>query len=447
MKFKAKYDIRNRQKRKMMIKASWSPVARDFRDIIEDYVRISRKRKGNKLAISTLQIHLFHDLITYQKILDEYKKSLDDLKKKLKVNKNEEKYLEMNIFTYEKVIKSLKDIADGMAYRYLNYDRALLYYLAEKPEKGPLRPHEGIISEMTVWSEAFDCGRGSIALMNDLTNVLRIGDVTIFNEGGEIEFVEVKSGKSKRGKERKARLIRQQNRLKETVEFFNTGISKLDNQLLRILKLPIKAKHNFSLLRDSLEGAKSKGFSSVLIEEYLLLECADFEIDYSSKKRRDYFNKNAKPITEGWSSNKDFIFGPKFIHERLDSPHNLVPFSIWPFDSATCADLMMGRLMFCVTINISEIERKLEKKGWVVEKSIFNLKGKEKESKKPTSLMSIKKGGFHVEVPPGLFAKMFFEFLSPDTLIETFDWLHNNIQEGSTDLALLSYEKEDEIWD
>lgn len=438
MRFKKKYDIRNEENRKIISRGFWRPTAKDYRDIIEDYIRIARIRRGNNLAISKLQMHLLEDLITHQKILD-------NLKKQSESNPQNIEYVKQEIFVQEAILRNLQDIADGIAFRYFEYDRALLHYLGIKPAKGPVRPHPGLIVELQVWSEAFDYGQAK-AIMNDITNYLKIGDVTVFKDSGEIEFIEVKSGKSTRGKERRARLTRQQNKLEETVKFFNTGITEFDGRDLVIKKIPVALDYKFELIMETVQKAKECGMSHCVIEDYLIVECIDCQDAKRSEDFIPYFEKHTAPVRDEWRKKKDYIFGPLFFHERLDFSHNLTPISIWPLDDTTCADLMMGRLMLTATANISEIQRKFEKEGWTIEKSVWQMKKEEIEASGMKSLMTVRKNGFFVEVPPGMLARNIFEFLSPTTLINTFQWNYENTPKDQSGLILMAYEKEKDIW-
>lgn len=159
-----------------------------------------------------------------------------------------------------------------------------------------------------------------------------------------------------------------------------------------------------------------------------------------------YFEKHTAPVRDEWHKKKDYIFGPLFFHERLDFSHNLTPISIWPLDDTTCADLMMGRLMLTATANISEIQRKFEKEGWTIEKSVWQMKKEEIEASGMKSLMTVRKNGFFVEVSPGMLARNIFEFLSPTTLINTFQWNYENTPKDQSGLILMAYEKEKDIW-
>jgi len=48
----------------------------EYPDILEDYLSIRRKRKGNRLALSKLQLHMLEDIMVQEKSIKSYKEKL-----------------------------------------------------------------------------------------------------------------------------------------------------------------------------------------------------------------------------------------------------------------------------------------------------------------------------------------------------------------------------------
>ena len=432
-----------------MNEGAWTPTTRENTEIIEDYLMVSRKRKGNKLAMQKLQMHILTDLIAHQHMLDAFQKELAKCKSQDSSDEKTIKHIEREIFSNELIIKNLKDIVDGIACRLFKHNRALLYYLGDNPDIGPTRPSVGLVNEIKVWGDEFAYSQKT-AILNALTNFIRIGDITVFLDDGSVEFVEVKSSGSPRGQQRKARLERQGNRLDETIKFFNTGVTTLDERTIHIKNMPLMPKYRFDLLEKVINEAMISGVSDVVIEDYLIIQCADFRCKKSVKEIINHLEKNSEVIRDSWQANKDIVTGKRFLSHKLDFSKNFVPISVWPLSEDICANLMMGGLTICFSANISELLRKFKAAGWEKVYSIYDLSEEEFKllnSENVQKYITLKKGEFYIEVPPALIGRCTYEFLSPDTLIESFEWSYKNTpkyQQGQ--YILPNFEKENEVW-
>ena len=100
-------------------------------------------------------------------------------------------FMKSDIFFHDLMIVALKEIIDGIVWRYFEYNRALLYILADKGTRSPVRPDKGLINTMYELAQVFT-NPGEAAILNDITNFLKVGDLTTIKSGGTIEFVEEK---------------------------------------------------------------------------------------------------------------------------------------------------------------------------------------------------------------------------------------------------------------
>ena len=112
------------------------PLQEDYKETIEDYLFISRKRRESKFSIYKLQLSILSDLLQHTKAIDAIKIILGKLEADSSSTKEDR---EKQIRTYQNQIganllinQSLKTIIDGMAWRYLNYNRAILSVLSNK---------------------------------------------------------------------------------------------------------------------------------------------------------------------------------------------------------------------------------------------------------------------------------------------------------------------------
>jgi hypothetical protein len=100
----------------------------DYPDILEDYLYISRKRRGNATAIAKLQIHLLHDLAVQEQAVKDYKSRIPSSPK-------QQEFFQSQIFHHRLISNTIRNIGDGIAWRDFGYDRSIPRILSEHPVK------------------------------------------------------------------------------------------------------------------------------------------------------------------------------------------------------------------------------------------------------------------------------------------------------------------------
>ena len=424
-----------------LINAIWMPLQEDYKEIIEDYLFISRKRRKSKFSIYKLQLSILGDLLQHTNAIDAMKIMLEKLEADSSLPKEER---EKQIKTYQNQIgaillinQSLKTIIDGMAWRYLNYNRAILSVLSNKEDSGPVRLDEGLITELFTFSKEI-LHEKKRAIINDISNFLRTGDITTIDDSGDIELIEVKSSK-KRGR----RITRQKERLQEVVEFFNTGITKYEGTKLTILPCDVPLENYLAIFRNIIAKARKTCCSSELIGNYMILECVDFEKVDDIDKVIEYFDSRHESVKNRWEQNNDVIFSFNSLDRRVFSA-NLAPFSVFPLSVEDVTALMIGRICLAYRINLTEILKIFEKDGWVIVNTCLKAKAEQLSSETPFAL--IKKGNFNVEVPFADIARVIYEMLSPKFLIDTYNAQYNKGPQEYI-FSLTNYTKESSLWD
>jgi hypothetical protein len=433
-----------------MARGIWNPTMLSWRDIIEDYLYISKKRIDNKWSMFKLQLNIFQDIVGNIKAIDDYKKLVIKNTKDEKEGtitrddfENEKEHINSQIYSHTIINKALREIVDGIVWKYFSHSRAILYMLADKQPIETIRPDEGTINNLYEFADVF-LEDDAVAIYNDITNFLRIGDVTKINKDNTIEIIEVKANKKRGG-----RIIRQKDKMSEIVEFFNTGFTNYDGKILKIVNSNLKQTNYLSLLRNAIQKAKHHGFESLLIGKYLILEIIDLSKGKGDKSI-SYFESRHKSVREEWERGDDFIH-PYFFIDKMDYSKNCAPFSIYPFDIETCADIMMGKIMIRALFNFTEVLRIIKRAGWNIddalilrsENEIKSLKGKEI---KDVSFLKVSKGPLIFDVPPSFIARIQFELLSPTTMIGQFEELYNKGPQKEFEYLLTNYTDEQRIW-
>jgi len=416
----------------------------DFPDILEDFLAISRRRQTNPTALSRLQIHMIEELLLQEGAVKHYRKTLKDLgsdedteqkEDTDKEDKNEEvKFYQKELFFHRMYANAIRGIGDGLAWRALGYDRAVMRLMGERETKQHLSA-EGTVEELREWSYHFETGSG-VAILNALTNCLAFGDVTVVRNDGSAEIVEVKANKTK-----SSRKIRQKHAMNEVVTLLSTGEGKNENRDVRIEILPITPETSLNKVEELLDRAGEQGWAARRISDCLYVEAFDFRKMKGVVDWKEFTTKVRQSVIGPWEDQGDFVFDMSTL-ETIGYTPNCAPLSVFPFRARTCVDLLIGAKFYVAYQNVNAIAREFEKRGWLIQKDTKTLM----EEKSTEALLRVSKGPFHCTVPPAEFMRMQIETLRPKTLIDAMEFKLRQGPEGGDGYMLAVYDGEPKIW-
>ena len=424
MKVKESLEIeKNNQNQPVIEPGIWHPSLYEWRDVIEDYLLVSRKRTNNRLSMFKLQLELMGDIYKTQDTIKAYKEVLQNPSNIRKYNKTATendisksnlKYFKNEIKRDKLLIKSFKEIADGHLWRMFDFNNALMYCLGIEEDSGYLQLDSGGLRELNNWGAQINNESTAHFILNSLTNYARIGDVIIRNHNGIIEVKEIKSSTLSSGKKWKERLLNQKMRRENFKSFANNNIGKLKGEVIHIENLPITQKNHFNILHNALSECELKGVSSHIINDYLGIIIVDKS--KPKKTRREYrnlINNIFKSIKKG----NDILLTPDSLIRKKYSP-NFTPLTIFPIDEKYIADLMLGKKRIYYFVNISEIFRFFEKNGWKI-LSYFKDKN-EYNNEKEKSFCVIRHKELTVSVPWLIINQVIFDFLDLESVLELY---------------------------
>jgi hypothetical protein len=382
-------------------------VTSDYPDILEDYLSISRKRKGNKLALSKLQLHMLEDIVVQEKSIKSYKEKLDA---EANLPDRAAEFIRSEITMHGLIANAIRQIGDGMAWRAFDYDRFTTRILSSHPVKQIILA-EGTVAELGQWAAINDSANRR-AIFNGLTNSIAIGDVTAIHDNGDVELIEVKSGNAK-----SRRLIRQKQILRDAAGVLTSGTGIVEGKSVIAGVLPITPKNHLGGLRDLLAEAGTKGWSSALVAPHCYVECADFsslrDVSELAAKKNETLGGR-----EGWD---DKMLISASSMDIIQFVPNAAPLTIFPLDDRTCVDLALGAKAYTTYINLLEVLKAFYAAGWKVDHA-----GKEAMAASDNAASFIlRKEGFVCHLPPADIARLAYELLSPETLVEECELLRN----------------------
>jgi hypothetical protein len=101
---------------------------------------------------------------------------------------------ELDVEVLQRTRRQLRIVGDGLLWRAVGLNRAYAYAVSDAPGRGnlSLSDPEGLGAELDT-VERFWRAERSLAVMHDLTNVGRIGDLTVVPRTGTIKVAEVKA--------------------------------------------------------------------------------------------------------------------------------------------------------------------------------------------------------------------------------------------------------------
>lgn len=264
---------------------------------------------------------------------------LQDIKKEYKKKGDERSVIAVN-----RLLKIIKNISDAIAWRVFNYDRVILQLLSEHNRTGNL--DSTVVTDLAEAKKIID-SENSVVLVNDLTTILRYGDLTIF-DGKSISFKENKTGK---GSKKSGRAGRQRHNLDAITDFMNSGVRQKDNVTELIFRLapPITTYHNeieIAINQALKNGYYQKQVSECFAVETIWLNTPQLEIP------------EKKPFSDiQYYAHQDSL-------TLFDQPiTKIAPFGIFPLSDLNCFYLTTGEVVVRTYVNLEALKELYSKRG------------------------------------------------------------------------------------
>ena len=380
---------------------------------------------------------MLQEIVTQEAFIKRYKSRLRQLgydESKGESTTPEVEGIKREIFLFRSYANAIRSIGDGIAWRALGYDRAVIRLMSGHATKQQIFS-DGLMGELLEWSIQFDQSEG-VAILNSLTNCLAIGDVTVVRNDGSAEVVEVKSSNTK-----SRRKIRQKHKMHEVATLLSTGEGSTEDKEVQIEILPIVPEAGLDRIASTLSEARNRGWASTKISNCLYVECFDFDEFESYDAIEKPLMVARQDVVGEWEQRGDFVVHRNSLDLIAFSP-NCAPFSIFPFPSDTCVDLLIGRMFYVAYLNLNAVAREFEHRGWHIKKTPEELL---KEGDRD-ALMVVQKGAFYGHVPPGDFMRMQMEALRPHTVIATYEAKLKQGPNADSGFLLTLYEGESQLW-
>lgn len=363
--------------------------------------------------------------------------------------------LEVGVAVARRLARVVKQIADGIAWRALGYDRAVIRQLAGKPQTGDIHS-DAAVRELNAAAAHVE-RTGEVVVVNDLTNFLRYGDYTCVG-GGFVTLVECKGGK---GARRSGRAKRQRRQLGRVLEFVNAGVRRGADGVEMLVTQRVPARTHLGAVADLIREAKQKGASHAQLSECLAADAyyVDVVLETTERERMGELFHNPFRETREAVSHDSLDFFNEFCP-------NIAPYSVYPFTDEECTDVMTGAVRLVSYFSYRNLAGCLRRRGLVVVlpgeaevRDYLSLPIGERRREQRGVAMRVGRPGVPWELLIGgdITARMFGEFLDEESfadgvedilsrvdVLDWDDWVARD--EGSLKLCA-GFVNEAELWD
>jgi hypothetical protein len=257
----------------------------------------------------------------------------------------------------ERLGRQYRCIGDALAWRVFGFQRKQIIALSQSEPVGPMANKRGLPAEL----EALEHARadGKFAILHDLTNCLRIGDVTVFDDDGTPKTIEVKTDPNRRSPAQNRKIKAAAAAVRD-----NAPLPGQDPKT-RLYDLDLPFKTHLDVLRLGTERASRDGIFTSRIPGGRMLLVTDIYGCQAQGWAEDEFGarleaKRSSALRRaGISGAPDWLITATSL-DLVSRDPNRVPFAAYPLHPVACARIIGDLAAFFVTTNgqaLAEIVR------------------------------------------------------------------------------------------
>ena len=311
----------------------------------------------------------------------------------------------------------LRSIGDGIAWRFLKYDRAILRLLAEHAPVSTPEFNKGLISELNELVRLAEEEEHDV-LLNAITNFLRVGDITTCHlTTGNFDLVEVKSSKHT-----DSRIQRQGEYHTLVQEGLQSGVSQLGGMKIRRVMAQKPLRSHIRSVEHAMREAEERLGASRKFGDYLsvIVFAPDKIVDSVPEENWDQLRSPLfDRLFSVCKSSSDIVLpvlDSLFLMSHF-SP-NIAPYTIYPIHPRFRFALITGEIVVMSMLNVSGLAHWLEKRGWTV--TMLQVPDQLPDNHDPpvVPVFRMFKGDLEVEIDLSILMVAAAEFWMPESVEE-----------------------------
>lgn len=331
----------------------------------EGFVRVRDRLKALRTARSWRDLHeiqgtLLEDVLWVQEYKSRVKRNRVRTRKGKQTADPESGSWDLEERIAARVEKQIRSVGDCLAWRVLGCRRQVFWILSQNANPGSVYGKAGLGAEAQRvdqhWAE------GHFALMNDLTQSVRIGDLIVFTNVGP-KLDEVKTDAARRRSEQRQRIRRALDTLNRKAPLAVAG------EPHEIFEARTQLKTRLGHLQTALRVSKDSGLGAAIIRQGWAVMALTL---LAKNPKQNAGLEELRRFQEDMQQKGGLASGLHMLQSMWswlvwDLPDPMmgsVPFGAYPIDPELCAELTCGYSMFRTFISADLVDSALRSHGF-----------------------------------------------------------------------------------
>lgn len=314
---------------------------------------------------------------------------------------------------FDRVCRQLRAVGDGLARRASGYDRRYIIAMSSNASAGVMAGKQGLPAELGAATSLRDrANRGGFGLLHDLTNCLRIGDITEFVPGEMKLLYEIKtSSKAKKGPQRR--------RINAAVEAVMSGGELPGRPGNRIVTPSIRCRTHIRTFVDLINEAWTRGIAGTPVADSRALTAYSFptlaRTQAGGNPRdldREFEGQRLAAIADAGIASVLHHVRVASVMRNHDVVPSVMPFALFPLAPQLVAFLICDYIGFDITVAPDRIASRLAAHGIATDIPLPLANGSLTAS---DTVITLTKGSRRLSLHPGALYELLIESLELDT--------------------------------